>query len=225
MNKSVKTIIIVFSLLSPMIAFAILCNVGEVDIFGIAGMIRYSWIMWLFIPVAATALLAGIWSKKSKQKYKHFIIIGGISLGLLVVFGSYWLIFKDNNSYTKQALNDVQQQVETVLPQDVKIATTPYDEYILSYAKILNAQELADFNSEVQSNLVWKDSISPKIKSLLPYTTQVEVETCEYFLFFNKTTQEYNTCPTDGEHECIFIAYDVDLNKLIIVSDYMLSVY
>ena len=49
--KKLKIAGIVFfwlTLLSPMVAFMVACQIGEVDIFEIAGMIRYAWVMWLF---------------------------------------------------------------------------------------------------------------------------------------------------------------------------------
>lgn len=62
--------------------------------------------------------------------------------------------------------------------------------------------------------------MSSKIKSLLPFDIQYEIETFDYFVFYNITNNEFNIYPLDGEYECIFIAYDYELQRLIIIDDY-----
>ena len=49
-NSKISLVFFIFTLFSPMLSFSLVCLVGETHIFGIAGMIRYSWIMWLFVP-------------------------------------------------------------------------------------------------------------------------------------------------------------------------------
>ena len=66
--------------------------------------------------------------------------------------------------------------------------------------------------------------LKPDIKVLLPLEILYESETFEYFVFFNITSNEYNISPLSGENECIFIAYDCDLQRLIILNDYKINI-
>ena len=55
-----------------MISFSLAALIGEADIFGVAGIIRYSWIMWLFIPVGVLSILIGMELKKIVRIIKKF---------------------------------------------------------------------------------------------------------------------------------------------------------
>ena len=57
--KTFGIISFIVSLLSPFIAMALIDTIGEVEIFDTAGMMRYSWIFWLFIPVVLTSYWFG----------------------------------------------------------------------------------------------------------------------------------------------------------------------
>ena len=71
------------TILSPIVAFALVCLVGEVEIFSIAGIVRYSWIMWLFTPICILTIIIGYCWKKHKFKYKLNIISAFICFALL----------------------------------------------------------------------------------------------------------------------------------------------
>ena len=60
-------ILLIASIISPFIAFIISDVVGESDIFDMAGIIRYMWIMWLFIPIPIGSLIVGIVLYNNKQ--------------------------------------------------------------------------------------------------------------------------------------------------------------
>ena len=80
------------------------------------------------------------------------------------------------------------------------------------------------FEQEVENNQLWQKELQPEIKSLLPLNIQYEFEIFEYFVFFNITSNEYNIPPLSGQYECIFIAYDCDLQRLIILNDYKIDI-
>ena len=57
--KTLGIISFIVSFLSPFMAMALIDKIGEVEIFSTDGMMRYSWIFWLFIPVVLTSYLFG----------------------------------------------------------------------------------------------------------------------------------------------------------------------
>ena len=81
------------TLISPMLSFSLASMIGEANIFGVAGIIRYSWVMLLFIPIGILSILIGFKLKNSTQKYKKNFIVSFICLPLLIIFGSYRVIF------------------------------------------------------------------------------------------------------------------------------------
>ena len=44
------------TLISPIVSFSIASMIGEANIFGVAGIIRYSWVMLLFIPIGILSI-------------------------------------------------------------------------------------------------------------------------------------------------------------------------
>ena len=69
-KRTLGNILFWTTLISPMLSFSLVSMIGESNIFGVAGIIRYSWVMLLFIPIGILSILIGFKLKNSKQKYK-----------------------------------------------------------------------------------------------------------------------------------------------------------
>ena len=218
-EKVLSNILFWITLISPMLAFALASIIGESNIFGVAGIVRYSWIMWLFIPVGVLSIIIGIKLKKEKKGYKKNLIIAFICLPLILIFGSYRFIFTIV-SYDIDKVVAIEEKINLDLPNEIKIATTPWDTYDVSYVKIINDESKDKFEQELKTNPLWQNELSFKIKNLLPLSIPYETEAFDYFVFYNVTTNEYNEYPLEGECECIFIAYDCETQRLIIVDNY-----
>ena len=89
---------------------------------------------------------------------------------------------------------------------------------------ISNDDENKVFQKEIENNQLWKNELSFKMNSLLPLFVQTETSKFDHFLVYNVTKNEYNNYPTDGKYELIFIAYDYDLNRLLILDDYKVNI-
>ena len=76
--RILSNILFWITLISPMAAFVLASVVGEVNIFGVAGIVRYSWVMLFFIPLGVLSILIGNKLKKSNQNYKKNYIIAFI---------------------------------------------------------------------------------------------------------------------------------------------------
>lgn len=206
------------TLISPIVAFAFASIVGEANIFGVAGIVRYSWVMLFFIPLGILSILIGKKLKKNNQSYKKNYIIAFVCIPLLIIFGSYRFIF-NSISYDVDKMADIEKEIKLELPNQIKIVTNALDSYNLSYAKIIDAESKTIFENELETNLLWERELSSTIKSLLPFDIQYEVGNFDCFVFYNLTNDTYNTYPTDGEYKCIFIAYDYELQRLIVLDN------
>lgn len=220
--KIIANLLFWITLVSPMVSFSLASIIGEADIFGVAGIVRYSWVMWFFIPIGILSLFIGVKLKKAKLKYKKNYIIAFICLPLLILFGSYRFIFSDI-SYDINRVVIIEQTTNLELPNRVKIVTEKIDSYYVSYLKIVNGEEKRNFESEIETNLLWEKELSSKIKSLLPFDIQYELTNFDYFVFYNSTTNEYNEYPTDGQYDCVFVAYDHENKRLIILDNYKIN--
>ena len=212
------------TLISPIVSFSLASMIGEADIFGVAGIVRYSWVMLLFIPIGILSIFIGFKLKNSTQKYKKNFIVSFICLPLLIIFGSYRFVFNSAVSYDVNEVSIIEEKINFEIPDDIKVATNKLDLYNISYIKIISNESKDVFEQEIGNNQLWQKEIKPEIKSLLPLDIQYESEVFEYFLFFNITSNAYNISPLSGQYECIFIAYDCDLQRLIILSDYKINI-
>ena len=98
------------TLISPIVSFSIASMIGEANIFGVAGIIRYSWVMLLFIPIGILSILIGFKLKNSTQKYKKNFVVSFICLPLLIIFGSYRFIFNSVVSYDVNEISIIEEK-------------------------------------------------------------------------------------------------------------------
>lgn len=223
-EKIIGNILLVATLISPMISFSLASIIGEAEIFGVAGIIRYSWVMLLFIPIGLLSILFGLKLKNNKQKYKKYFIISFICLSLLVIFGSYRFIFNSVVTYDVNEISNVEEKINFEIPDQVKVSNTKLKLYNISYAKIIDNESKRAFEEKIRNNQLWQDVLNTGIKGLLSFDVQYETADFDYFLFFNITSDEYNAFPPSGQNVCIFVAYDCDSQRLIILNDYKINV-
>ena len=220
--KNLGNLIFWATLISPMVSFMLASIVGEAEIFGIAGIVKYSWIMWLFTPLAMLSIFVGVKLKKKEQKYKKNYIVALICLPLLIIWGSFKFIF-NTFSYNADKITVIEREIKLDLPKQVKIATEKFDSYNVSYAKIIDSRAAEDFKNAIENDGLWKNELGFKLKSLLPIYIQYELDDFDYFVFYNVTLDEYNSYPNDGEYKIIFIAYDNEMQKLLILDDLIIN--
>ncbi len=219
-KKFAGNVLFWLTLVSPIISFGLASIIGETNIFGIAGIVRYSWIMWFFIPFGILSLLIGRILKRKNQKYKKNYIIALVCLPLLLIFGSYRFIFS-SFSYDTSSVFAVEQTSGIALPKQIKVATHELKQYTISYVKIVDNNEEIDFETKIKSSSIWKQKLNLETKGLLPIDIQMEMSTFDSFILYNVTNDKYNDCPLSGEYEFIFVAYDYETQRLIIISDYV----
>lgn len=210
-------------LFSPIISFVLACVIGEANIFGVAGIIRYSWIMFLFIPVGILSIFVGMKLKSDKQKYKKNFIVSFICIPLLIIFGSYRFLFNNDVSYDINKILKIEDELKLGIPEEICVASVKLDLYNVSYVKIVDSESKHLFEQKIKNNRLWQNELNFEIKSLLPLDIQHEAEVFEYFIFYNITSDEYNVNPTNGDNEILFIAYDCDMQRLIILDDYKIN--
>ena len=211
------------TLISPIVSFSLAGKIGEVNIFGVAGIIRYSWIMWLFIPIGVLSIIFGLQLKKNNQKYKKNYIIAFICLPLLIIFGSYRFIF-NSVTYNVDEVLIIENKLDVELPKEIKVATIKLDLYDLSYAKIINNESNKRFEQEIDNNILWQNNLSLEIKQFLPLNITYEIESFDAFVFYNATKNEYNKYPLNNQDCCVFIAYDYETQRLIILNNYKIAI-
>jgi hypothetical protein len=154
--------------------------------------------------------------KKNRQNYKKNLIIAFVCLPLIIIFGSYRFVF-NSVSYDVEKVDIIETKTKLELPDQIKIATNKFDSYNVSYVKIVDEKSKQDFEMELCSNTSWQKGLNRQLSGLLPIDIQIEIESFDYFVFYNLTNDEYNTYPNDEEFKYVFIAYDHETQRLIIL--------
>ena len=85
-EKTLGNILFWITLFSPIISFSLASRIGEANIFGVAGIVRYSWLMILFIPIGILSISIGFKLKKDKQKKFNYCIC------LHTIINNFWII-------------------------------------------------------------------------------------------------------------------------------------
>lgn len=220
MKKYLHIILFVVAIITPLFSFALCTIVGESDFYGMAGIMRYTWIMWCFIPIPLLLFLNGI---KSKKRYYKVVAI--IVIIILTIFGSYKFIFSEYFDYNKEIVASTSRIMQIYMPEDVKVATNKSQGFKISYVKILNHSEEEAFTKSQDNDPKWVNNLCSDLFNSLPYNIQLESNSFDSFIFYNITDREYNSYPrTNGEYECIFVAYDKSDSKILILSDFSLNV-
>ncbi len=208
-----------------LISFTIASAIGEPNVFGVAGIIRYMWVIWLFIPIGVISIIIGVKLKKNGQKYKKNFIIAFICIPLLLLFGSFRFIYADMVSYDVNRVSVIEEKTSIVFPNNIKVAMQMFDSYDEIYVKILDDESKYNFETEIENNPLWQDTLQTSLKSLLPVIVQSKTDTVfDYFVFYNVTCNEYNKFPPTGEYECVFIAYEIDLSRIVILDMHAVTV-
>lgn len=206
------------------LSFSILCEVGEVEIFAAAGLVRYSWIMWLFIPIGICSIVIALVLKSQNQGYKKNIISGCISIALLFLFGSYFLLFAGVVTYDEKPIIAAEEKAQVSLPDNIKIASQAKDDgkFSITYAKLLDESEKASFKAEISVNSKWSDTLDAGFLTTAPDIIPYEAYTFDYFVLYNATLHEYNTFPqSSGSYDCILIAYDCEVGRIMIIDEFI----
>lgn len=219
-KKVLCNILFWITLISPMASFCLAGLIGETDIFEVFGIVRYSWIMLLFIPIPVVTLLIANVLRKHNEKYKKHYIVCFICLPLLIIFGSYRFIFHNIVSYESSVFINLENGMKINLPSNIKIATGKIGSYSLGYAKIQDEKEKNEFEQSIIKDNLWESKMSQSVKEVLPIDIQYKLVQFDYFLLYNSTSNEYNTITHEGDN-ISFIAYSCEDNRFLFLYDFI----
>lgn len=224
MKKTSITFIVLSVLVVPL-SFSLAGEIGEQQIYGLAGMMRYMWIMWLMTPIGIGSIILGFKLKKRGCSYKGNVIVGVISIAFLILIGSY--SFTSGSLYDDEALLIITNHSGVEFPENTKAAQTDYVDFKVCVATIAPSDQM-QFETYLRNSNESTNTLDPVVKNLMPDMVKHYLgengSPYELFIFRNLTTGEYNTTPTQfQETPCVFLAYDCDTGRILAVSDYIVD--
>lgn len=222
-NKLIK-LLFILTILSVPLSFLLVAFLGEIFIFSIYGILSYSWIFLLFIPIPLLSFICYIKSKTNQYKDKKSIAI--LSFILLVVFGFSGIINNDI-SYDNTIINEINNKTSLNIPNNLKVINCDKKDYIMGYAKILDKETKNSFHDDVYTSNLWLTNIDD-LQNDLPHTITLELTSLvdkysfDYFVLYNITTNTFNSLDNENDNpqNIIFIAYSSNVGRIMYFYNY-----
>ena len=223
-NKKVANILFWGCVASPLIAILLTVLLGFINSLFRGNM----WVFFLFLPVSVLSVTCGASLKKSQKKYKKNLIAGIVSTVLILSLGSFSLFWKDTYTENDKYIKEAEHIIGVKLPEYSKLATHRVNAKISS-GKALYAcnvtfedEEAPDFESHITSDDRWLSTISDSL--LFVSSPAFHLESADYTLIYNKTTEQFNTVPEEtGKYDFLCMMYNVEKNEMEIV-EYKLNI-
>ncbi len=175
---------------------------------------KNSWGFWCLLPIPILSIILGFKYKNSGFKCTKNIVAGFIMSFLLLIYGSFCLLPTFSQDYNK--IDTYKSIIDAELPSNGELEIqewgTYFDEDKTEYVIINAYYDKEDVTSlvnsiENSSNWVLSKEIKSQLKIFIP--SQLRSDEDAYFSIYNKTTDQYNSLPSDlGDYEIYAMKYD-----------------
>lgn len=222
MLKKVSIILFIASIIAPILTFCIACLIGNVRVFGLAGM-SYLWIAFLFIVIPLSSLIFGIvLIIKCKIKMIKNVIVGSISCIFMVSLGLTGINAECDQSGS--FLRETSLTTGIVFPLNTRSMSYHYYDGRIGNALILDDEERVVFEQETTTSR-WKEELSIIDKGILPSSFISTIGSFNSFSLFVQPTNEFNPKElNDGIYNVTFIAYKKEAHQILIFDSYIATI-
>lgn len=194
-----------------------------------------SWVIWLWLPLPILSLIISLIFQKHGIKCTKNIIISSMTSVLLLIEGSFWLyspLFADFeaklvNDYS--IIEDYEQVMDVRIPSSGKLKLRdagPFNHNGISNLDIVFVDYAKEDTNVLENDVINSDKwilsteLSSEYKKLVP--SVLTTDDNKYYLFYNKTLDEYNIVPdTTGTYQIYTMIYNISKKTLsIFIFDY-----
>ena len=217
--KKLSNIFLILTFCCQLLGLLVMSFLGDVNTFSSAGFLRYTWIMWLFLPIPIITFILALLLKKNNQKYVFRIVVAIIVTFLLFVFGSYRFLFNSVLSYDPRLVDAVEEKMGLDLPESIEVGAMDRGNCLEICVKITDDKERQEFERKISNEQMWTSDLNNGIGYLLPpdYQMRYKNGSYEYVIFYNVTENKFNEYPTNENCEYIFVLYDTDNCVMVII--------
>ncbi len=220
-NKNTKIIMnVLFILTLASIFFGLITN--SILSYNKIDFTSTSWVFWLWLPVPILSIFLGYKYKKNGLKVKKNIISGYIIGILLLIYGSFWLMFPSSaSSYNilykyKNIISDNLPKKGDLQIVDLNSSNSEISKYTL-YVATYKKYDAKDFYNSVKKsdNWVLDSELKSNLKIFIPVNIIQKSSSKVYYSIYNKTLDEYNKLPVNsGDYQIFTMIYDSSKNIL-----------
>ena len=170
--------------------------------------------MWPFFVFAILPLGSFIFGIifNNRFKCKKNIIAGAIMTVILVLYGSFCIIWRPFFSFDKTYLNNIADETNISFPSEYLLVTNSISSSKETNVKFENENEVIEFEKHITSSNLWENTSD--LPSNLDLAILFTVKSYDYFYIH---TIDVNNNIFNGDNvEQIILAYDIDNDVLVI---------
>ncbi len=228
MKKQARTsnILILLSITAFPLAALLIFKLSDVSVFDTIGLVKYTWIFWLFSIIPLVSLLYGFYLKrKGNPKHSQNFTVSVLILPVMLLFGCFWLKCADTYDSSYDIVKITEEKTNIDLPDDIKVINEYLTDFTISRVRLESESEKQHFEEQIQNDEIWVEIISNKLLNNLPPSIKSSIKyKFDLFVFYNETTNEYNKYPIEpGEYKCSLIAYNANSGSFIIINSLILT--
>lgn len=222
-NKTLINLLATTIFILPFIGIIICIILGEIDVFDIYGIIRYSWIMYIVTAIGSVIAIISKIFTKNNNKFNVCYIASIFTIVLSMITGSFRFAFSNIN-YDVNEIRNIEQKMNITLSNDIKVINDHRDNITFSYVKITNEKSKIKFEDNIKNNFYWLDElITNNDDDYIFQLYNAKIQNYDKFITYNVTKNEYNNFLNNEDNEYIFIAYRYEKSNFIILSDYKIN--
>lgn len=217
--KTVARLLILSSLLSPIVAFALVGIFYSINSFFIGNM----WMFYLFIPFPAASVAFGLFMKTLGIRFKKNIVCGIISLILLLIVGTLPFFFKDKYTKSDKHVLKAEKIIGFDIPEYSYVETHSFDDkisngYVYYTCKAgFDSKKAEKLEKFIESEDIWFSEIPDSMLEITSPSFYLK-SAVDYTLIYNATKGEINIAPTEsGIYDFLCIMYDMEKHEMEIV--------
>ncbi len=221
-NKEISLLLFFLALFSLPLSLATL-YFGDVMMFGIPGILEYTWISYIFVFLPLASVFFGIFSYIKKGTYKKNIIAGSLLILFLSLIGSSKYMASNNISYNDSFLVRVENKTEIYFPSKRKASCMLNDNKIsgrstYGNAIFLDEIEIDSFVSNINQN-IWRPVFTDFI--LNNTVAKYSFDKYDYCFSYVDTIKIFNPQSLEkGTYYITMVTYDIKQNHLCILDDF-----
>lgn len=208
-SNAILTILFVFTILSLYGALMTLSHfAGKEEVLDLT---KKMWILYTWLPIPILSIIMGFKYQKTNGNATKNIVVGILISLVLIVFGSFSLIFNDDLSQEFDTIMQVTRP--EMMNMDINYPITNlgpkasnYKQINVKYQKTENDALVAEITNN--SNWLKKEEIPDALKKQIPESL-LSSDTA-YYLIYNLTTQKYNEISDDETNKIEIIHYYPD---------------
>ncbi len=183
------------------------------------GLIKNFYLFLYLLPIPTLSFILGIKYIRKGLKCTKNIVTGIIAIFILLILSSFPLLFPGQDYNLIDSYRDI---IDVKLPNNgdlnvLNFEKSPDNDKInytfinVYYSK--NETNILEGNIKKSEKWIKYKNLTPKQKVLIP--SICEINSSSYFLFYNKTINEYNKLPDNiGIYEMYVVKYDTLMKNL-----------